>query len=85
MEITIAGIARPGSSSLKTTIPEYMVKRYGIKPGDKLVWAEKGNEMKVEKLEKDEDDFELAVETELLERPEIFKEFESAESIRSIR
>ena len=38
-ESTIVTLARKGSSSLRTTIPEILVKLFNIEEGDKLTWS----------------------------------------------
>jgi hypothetical protein len=47
--ITKATIARPNSPSLRTTIPESVVKLLGLDAGDDLTWTVniKGNKVEV--------------------------------------
>nr|MDO8100097.1 AbrB family transcriptional regulator [Candidatus Njordarchaeota archaeon] len=38
MQITSLTKARPDTDSLRTTLPNFIVKLYNLKQGDKLLW-----------------------------------------------
>jgi hypothetical protein len=38
-EITTLALNAPNKASLRTTIPMFIVKQWGLKPGDKLDWS----------------------------------------------
>lgn len=46
-EITTLALNAPNKASLRTTIPMFIVKQWGLKSGDKLDWSlsSKGNEI----------------------------------------
>jgi bifunctional DNA-binding transcriptional regulator/antitoxin component of YhaV-PrlF toxin-antitoxin module len=38
-ETTTLALNAPNKASLRTTIPMFIVKQWGLRPGDKLDWA----------------------------------------------
>jgi hypothetical protein len=38
-ELTTLALNAPNKASLRTTIPMFIVKQWGLKPGDKLDWS----------------------------------------------
>jgi hypothetical protein len=38
-EVTILALNAPNKASLRTTIPMFIVKQWGLKVGDKLDWS----------------------------------------------
>jgi bifunctional DNA-binding transcriptional regulator/antitoxin component of YhaV-PrlF toxin-antitoxin module len=38
-ELTTLALNAPNKASLRTTIPIFIVKQWGLKPGDKLDWS----------------------------------------------
>jgi bifunctional DNA-binding transcriptional regulator/antitoxin component of YhaV-PrlF toxin-antitoxin module len=48
-ELTTLALNAPNKASLRTTIPMFIVKQWGLKAGDKLDWSleERKNEMTI--------------------------------------